>query len=75
MMPNGSSGPENIRGLRRPDAWQDYKVWGSDLYECPDCEHQIVVGHGAQPIAQRHDEHYMDQKVALGAAQLEVKDC
>ena len=76
MMPSGVADPqENIRGLRKPQAWMDYKLWSGDLYECPDCEHQIVVGHGAQPIAEHWHTEYMRQKVAHGATQLEVKDC
>lgn len=31
-----------------------YKVWQADLFECPDCGHQIVAGFGQGPLS----EHY-----------------
>jgi len=57
-MPNGTAAPrENIRGLRKPEAWQPYKLWNGDLWECPDCGHQTISGVGFVPIA----EHYQPQ--------------
>lgn len=70
-MPDGHT-PGNIRGRRAPEAWQPYKLWNSDLWECPDCGHQIIVGHAGQPTA----EHYQDdfQAQAVGSM-LQVNDC
>jgi hypothetical protein len=32
-----------------------YKLWSGDLWQCPSCEHQLVVGFGRGPIADRHE--------------------
>lgn len=33
-----------------------YKVWDADLWQCPSCVHEIVVGFGCQPIAHWYEE-------------------
>jgi len=33
-----------------------YKIWQADLWECPDCQHQVILGYGVHPVS----EHYMD---------------
>ncbi len=38
------------------DGHTPYKIWMADLFECPDCAHQIIDGYGVNPIS----EHYMD---------------
>lgn len=75
-MPNGTADrSEDIRGLRKPSAWQPYKCWRSDLWKCPDCGNEIIVGHASNNFT----EHYLpdfeaDQK-ATKADQLQVNDC
>lgn len=34
--------------------WTGYKVWMSDLWECQGCGGQILCGHGASPVVERH---------------------
>ena len=34
-----------------------YKVWLADLWECPDCGHQVILGYGQHAIS----EHYQDE--------------
>jgi hypothetical protein len=65
---------ENVRGLRCPDAWTPYKLWNSDLWACPDCGHEIVVGHGAGPIAEHYEDRFAAE-VARHGAELQVNDC
>jgi len=36
---------------------QAYQIWCADLWECPDCGTQIILGYGREPIA----EHYEDK--------------
>ena len=33
-----------------------YKIWNADLWECPTCGNQVILGYGQQHIT----EHYMD---------------
>ncbi len=71
-MPNGTGGSnEEIRGRRRPSAWQPYKLWVADLWECPDCGHELVSGWGQQLVLERHHEMFGHKLLA----DLEVNDC
>lgn len=58
-MPNGLAprdlAPDlNIRGRRFPEYWQPYKLWAADLWECPDCGHELIAGWGGMPYLERH---------------------
>ena len=33
-------------------------VWAGDMYECPACKAQIVVGAGSQPVAESHEPQF-----------------
>jgi len=50
-MPNGN---RVKAGLAEPEKWKPYKLWNGDLWECPDCHAEIIVGAGRVPVA----EHY-----------------
>jgi hypothetical protein len=79
MMPNGNvdayEPDENIRGLRKPEVWTEYKIWSGDMWECPDCQHQIVVGFGKEPVSEQHRTDFMRYMESLRADQLKVNDC
>jgi len=45
----------SVHVLETMEDGRPYKVWMADLFECPDCGHQIVAGFGARHIS----EHYM----------------
>lgn len=55
-------------------AWQPYKLWVGDLWKCPICGHQIIVGATNQQM-----EHFMSEfkKIhhELGFDQFQVNDC
>ena len=74
-MPNGTAEPtENIRGRRKPEAWQPYKLWVGDRRKCPDCGHENIEGVGGRPIS----EHYLPDigiTVKRYAPELQVNDC
>lgn len=59
-------------GKLTPEKWKLYKVWVSDLWECPDCLAQIIVGHGAWPISEHYKEGF---STALAGTSIFVKDC
>lgn len=68
---SGSERP--AAGLAQPDQWQPYKVWSGDLWECPDCGHQIIVGVAGEPLAERH---YPDMGSWVEKADgLQINDC
>lgn len=72
-MPTGiADARENIRGHRRPDAWTPYKLWRADLWECPDCGHEIVVGFARQPWSEHFEPDFKELAVH---SQLTVNDC
>jgi len=35
-----------------------FKLYDSDLWECPVCGHQIIGGFGQRPFAQHFEENY-----------------
>lgn len=49
---------EEIRGRRSPGEWAPYKLWVADLWECPDCGHQLVTGFGGGPVVERHHAEF-----------------
>lgn len=63
-----------LPGRAEPDKWSPYKLWNSDLWECPDCGSEIIVGHGANPISEHYLPEFADQ-VAVFEATLQVNDC
>lgn len=74
-MPNGTAfSNEEIRGIRYPDAWEPYKLWIGDLWKCPDCDHEIVVGVASRPVAEHYEERFSNAVTKLGAT-LQVNDC
>lgn len=74
-MPNGSANPDaNIRGNRAPGAWQPYKLWLGDLWECPDCLAQVIVGTGCGPVAEHYQPEFKTAVAHYGAT-VQVNDC
>lgn len=37
-----------------------YKIWGADLWECPKCKHQCVLGFADRPIVHHFDPSYAE---------------
>jgi hypothetical protein len=77
MMPTGEwrGDPDEIRGNHRPEMWQPYKLWVADLWECPECAHQIVVGFGHGPVREHHEEDFEAVVIACSGDRLQVNDC
>lgn len=62
------------RGRRSPEKWKPYKLWSGDLWECPDCGHEIIVGTGREAFAE-HFEPGFDNVVEKLGVTLQVNDC
>jgi hypothetical protein len=56
-------------GTRRP-----YKLWLGDLWECPNCEAQVIVGTGASPVVHAHEPGYSRLCESIGPTYF-VDDC
>jgi len=69
---DGSIIATEIRGNRHPEMWSPYKVWRSDLYECPDCYHRILVGFAQQPSSQDYLPGFEEE---CKLATIQVNDC
>lgn len=67
--------PENIRGNRAPEAWKPYKLWRGDLWKCPDCDYELVVGVIAGPVREHYQTDFNEWVAVLGGEQLQVNDC
>ena len=57
-----------------PDNWKPYKLWVADLWECPDCGAEVVVGYGQQPVAEHYQTDFREQ-VALRPPKVQINDC
>lgn len=64
-----------LPGLQDVAAWQPYKLWVGDLWECEGCHATILSGFGREPIAEHYQPDFAERAVALGADQLQVNDC
>lgn len=64
-----------LPGNAAPDQWQPYKVWAGDLWRCPDCGAEIIVGTGGSAIREHYEPDFADTVHRLGADQLQVNDC
>ncbi len=62
------------RGKREPEKWRPYKLWNSDMWECPDCGVQIIVGHGAGPVSEHYKPDFAEMVASYGAT-LQINDC
>lgn len=67
--------PEDIRGNRAPEAWKPYKLWRGDLWKCPDCGFELVVGVIGGPVREHYHPDFKEWVKRLGAEQLTVNDC
>lgn len=75
QMPDGNT-PRAEPGTSEAWRWSPYKLWIGDLWECPSCETQVIVGVGAKPLA----EHFMpnfagELERAGGDSVLKINDC
>ena len=59
-------------GTIDPTAWEPYKVWVADLYECRECGHQVISGFGAEPTAEHFQKRFAEE---LARVTHTVNDC
>ena len=57
-----------------PEVWTPYKLWVGDLWKCPECFHEIVVG-VAGPISEHYKPDFKEIVARIGGDQLQVNDC
>ena len=38
------------------DPPQPYKVWSADLWKCPQCQQQTVMGYGMDPLMEHYEQ-------------------
>lgn len=61
-------------GAATPDLWAPYKLWNGDLWECPGCGANIIVGVAQRPVAEHYEERF-DDEVERYAPEVRVNDC
>lgn len=54
--------------------WGPYKLWMSDMWKCPGCGHQILIGVPTKPLAEHFEPDYAEQ-VARADVLIRVNDC
>jgi|SRR6266700_3255378 len=57
------------------DYWKPYKLWHGDLWECPTCNNQVVVGVAQQPLSEHYMPNFKEKVVFYNGMKLFVKDC
>lgn len=65
---------DELRGHRHPEAWTPYKLWNGDLWACPDCGHEIVVGVIGPPLAEHYEKNFAET-VEQFPPRIQVNDC
>ena len=35
-----------------------YQVWNADLWECPDCGHQVILGYGVSHCSEHYEKDF-----------------
>ena len=68
-MPNGS--PHLIG--KGATGWKPYKIWCGDLWHCPTCGTETVVGVGSEPITVQHQSNFKEWLSKVTG--VFVKDC
>ncbi len=64
-----------LAGNSEPRKWKPYKIWAGDLWQCPDCGAETVVGVAVEPIAEHYEPNFAEVLVAHRADRLQVNDC
>jgi len=67
--------PWDGKSGKHSHGWTPYKVWVGDLWHCPDCHAQIIVGVGHSRLAEHYEPGFTLAIEQTGADQLLVKDC
>lgn len=55
-------------------SWSSYKLWFSDLYECPECGFELATGFGQGPVAEHYQAGYSEARERLQPL-TRVDDC
>ncbi len=69
-MPEEGAKPGNAE----PERWKPYKLWSGDLWKCPECKAEIIVGAGRAPLSVQHEPGFA-QAIEREGAQLQINDC
>lgn len=54
-------------------AWQPYKLWAGDLWKCPGCGTETIVGTGRDAIAEHYQRDF-NERVEKHGAKLLITD-
>ncbi len=54
------------------DGTTPYKVWEADLWECPECSHQVLSGFGLHAISEKHKDHFAEH---LARVNITIRGC
>lgn len=64
-----------LSGTQEPENWKPYKIWSGDLWQCPGCGSEIIVGTGANALAHHWEDDFKTMTKNLNADQFQVNDC
>lgn len=61
-------------GLEAPNLWEPYKLWMADLWRCPGCGNEIIIGAGFAPLREHFHQDFAEQ-VEKWKAEITINDC
>jgi hypothetical protein len=67
--------PDQGRDALEPVAWAPYKLWVGDLWKCPSCGAEILIGMARQPIDEHFTPTFAERERTLNPAGLRIDDC
>jgi len=60
-------------------SWSPYKLWCGDLWRCPDCNAEVIVGVGSRPISEHFMKGFAEATAAAyefnGRELIQIDDC
>lgn len=62
-------------GNEYPDAWEPYKIWLGDLWECKGCGANIIVGVGQEPFLEHFEPGFEEAMFNTEAHLIQINDC
>ena len=54
--------------------WVPYKIWSGDLWKCPSCGSEIIVGVGENPLREHYEDHFEEIRKRTKADKINIVD-
>ena len=69
---NGTYFTECMQSADR--GWRPYKVWMGDMWKCPSCGNEIIIGVGRDPLREHYEDHFEELRERTKADEINIVD-